>query len=74
MSDVQKFVCRAADEFRAADCAISPQIALAHREIANELIELIKCDGNVVTYRMLRARRLRQRTAGDTLPNVIAGK
>ncbi len=59
MLHLQEYVYRAAEEFRAADNAGCPKSADAHREMACEFIHLIKCDGSQVSYRLLRARRLR---------------
>ena len=55
--NLEIYVCRAADEFRAAKRAESPKAAEAHRSLACEYVELIKCDGEMLTYRMLRKRR-----------------
>lgn len=55
--DVEIYVARAADEFRAAERATNLQAAEAHRKLAAEYVHLIKCDGNVETYRFLRRRR-----------------
>lgn len=57
IQDIQFYVARAADEFRAADRAASPQAAEAHRLLAAEYVHLIKCDGNVESYQILRRRR-----------------
>ena len=63
--DLRNYVCRAADEFRAADRAESPQAAEAHRLLALEFVHLIKCDGNLPAYSFLRRRR--ERAAGAAL-------
>lgn len=66
--DIQAYVCRAADEFRAADRAESPQAAEAHRLLALEFVHLIKCDGNLPAYSFLRQRRERAAGAALTVP------
>ena len=55
--NLETYVCRAADEFRAAKRAEHPQAAAAHRQLATEYVELIKCDGDTHRYRMLRKQR-----------------
>ena len=52
--NLEIYVCRAADEFRAAKRAEHPKAATAHRQLALEYVSLIKCDGDVHVYRMLR--------------------
>jgi hypothetical protein len=58
MRHLQDIVCRAADEFRAADDAATPEAAQAHLGLASELVHLIKCDGNMVSYRIGRRKRV----------------
>jgi hypothetical protein len=57
MQDIRTYVCRAADEFRAADQAASPEAAKAHRLLAEEFVHLIRCNGNLIAYRASRDRR-----------------
>ena len=66
--DLQHYVCRAADEFRAADRAESPEAAEAHRLLALEFVHLVKCDGNLPAYSFLRRRRERAAGAALTVP------
>lgn len=66
--DIQTYVCRAADEYRAADRAESPEAAEAHRLLALEFVHLIKCDGNLPAYSFLRRRRERAAGAELTVP------
>lgn len=58
--NIEFCVARAAEEFRAAERAATPQAAEAHRLLAAEYVHLIKCDGNVESYRFLRRRRERK--------------
>ena len=55
--DLEFYVRRAADEVRAANRAQHPKAAAAQRQLADEYAELIKCDGDMRLYRMLRDER-----------------
>lgn len=57
MEHLRTYVCRAADEFRAADKATDPVAAKAHQDLAIELLHLIRCDGNSIAYGIGRRRR-----------------
>jgi hypothetical protein len=54
--DVEFHVIRAADEFRAAAAAETPQAAKAHQELAEHYVRLIQCHGSAVAARIIKAR------------------
>ena len=65
MADLKFIVYRPADEFKAADAASEARVAEYRRAVAEELVKLIKLDGNEFTYRLLRKRE--ETRTGKTL-------
>lgn len=58
-AEVEHHILRAADEFRAAQAAPSPNLADAHRCLATGYARLIQCGGSELAARRLARRERR---------------